>query len=180
MAETNKLFQFVTPFISQIQEIEYMLDDLRTKRILSNATSAQLDGYGDILDSPRDGRNDTDYYITLIRKILYNTSSGQAPAIILFLSTITGKSVQYTEPYTATIRINLFTLLSPRALYQEVLYLVAAGVKLELYYAIDKTSSFNFGTENGHVTEGYGFLELNYDESHSYTAGKLIEKLTVF
>ena len=179
MAESNRIFNFITPFINQVQLVENMLDDLRKKRWLASATGAQLDGYGDILDVDRAGLDDDNYRIALFRKILLNIGSGQPEVLIEYLDSILIGDFELIEIQPATVKINIYELPSPLDLLNELNKLRPVGVGFELNYIENKTLAFNFGDENGFISDGYGFYENGYPELNGYTAGKLSEKIII-
>lgn len=180
MAESNKIFDLITPFINQVQNIEDMLDDLRKLRWIINATGLQLDNIGTIVDLSRQGMSDTDYRTAIYRKIQFNISSGQPETLIEYMELITEEAVDYTEPSPATARIDIFSLPDPISVLREIRGLKPVGVKIDFKYSEDKTLAFNFADENGHVSDGYGFLEDGYPETNGYTAGKISELITIY
>jgi hypothetical protein len=58
----------LTSYLNQIQELEDVLYDLMILRWIDNAEGAQLDGFGQIVDEPRLGKNDTIYKLALKAK----------------------------------------------------------------------------------------------------------------
>ena len=177
MAESNKIFELITPFINQVQEIEYMLDDLRKKRWLSNAEGMQLDGIGEIVGIERNGLNDYDYKLAILRQILFNISCGQPETLVEYFELISGHDIIYKEEGIATVSIKLYTLPSPLSLLTQINSIKPIGV--QLIFTVIREDGFTFADEDGHVTHGYGFLEDGYPEG-PYTAGHLAENLTIY
>jgi hypothetical protein len=180
MAESNRIFNLITPFINQVQLIENMLDDVRKKRLLTSATNNQLDSIGDIIGLTRAGLSDDNYRIALYRQILLNMSSGQPENIIEYIDSIASSPFRLCEPYMASILVYMHEIISPWSLlFNGVNNLRPIGVNFEVIHVEDESLTFNFGDEDGHVTDGYGFLENGYDEiTGDYTAGILTEKIT--
>lgn len=177
MAESNRVLDLITPFIEQVQNVEDMLDTLRTRRILATCTDAQLDSFGEIIGITRQGLSDANYRIALYRQILLNMSSGQPEEIIRFVDSITSENFRLTEPYTATLRLDLNEwLTSWSVLVNGVNDLRPVGVSLEVVYTEDEDIPFNFGDEDGHVTDGFGFSEAGYPAGDA-TAGQLTERI---
>lgn len=176
MAESNRIFNFITPFINQVQEIENMLDDLRKKRWVFSAEGIQLDGIGDIVGLERNGMTDDAYRVAIINKILLNISSGQPEALIEYLNYILAGDSELIELQPATVKIQIHEFPSPLNILTTLNSLRPIGVSLEIIYIEDNNLAFNFGDENGFISDGYGFLEAGYPEG-TYTAGKISEKL---
>lgn len=90
------------------QAIVDVLDDLLTKRSLSTATGAQLDGLGQILDLPRiQGNTDEQYRFALRSQVISLTKSGEPESVIAAYLSVTGApSCEYEEIYPAAFQIS--------------------------------------------------------------------------
>jgi hypothetical protein len=171
MAWSNRMFDLITPFLEEIQEIEYVLGDLRLWRSIDSAIGAQLDGLGDILNVPRAGQTDVEYRFSLKLKVYLNRSSGQPETIIVFIADITDSSVvRLMERYPGKIRLEVNgTNVIPifPTLVQIVQQLAPAGVGVQVVYINPALSPFAFGNEGAEVTDGDGYYETGYGGAQS-------------
>ena len=193
MAESNRIIEFITPFINELQNIEYVLDDLKKKRMLfipstetdvtdpvQNANGDQLDRLGEIVDEARQSRTDSDYYAAIMRKIIFNNSCGQPDILIRYYNLVTGALVEYYEPSPATILIVIKIVPENEDWLSDVGGLKPAGVKIGVVFVEDNATAFAT-LEDDIATEGLGFLEEDYAEAgHDYTAGVLAEEIIIF
>ncbi len=180
MDESNRMYDLITPALTEVQNIEDMLDELRARRLFNFAIGQQLDNIGDIVGVSRPtGMSDNDYTVILQQKVFFNISSGQSNAIIDYIKTVigVGNHFIYSEPYSATILLEFENAIPSELLMKGVFGLKPIGVHVDVKQY--DTSFFAFADENGHSTGGHGFLESNYDESHGYIAGKLAEAITI-
>lgn len=171
MPWTNRMYQLITPFLEEIQEIEYTLGDLRLLRDIDAGVGAQLDGIGDILVVSRDSMTDIEYRIQLRLKIFLNRSSSQPESIIAFIADITNSAtVKFYENYPAKIRIEVDgdeTLGIFTDIIQMINQLAPAGVGVEVVYINPSLSPFAFGNEGAETTDGDGFYETGYGGAQS-------------
>ena len=77
---------FVQSIAKQVQDLEDAIFDVLLLRICSVATGVSLDGCGEIVGEPRDGRGDDDYRVAIQVRIRQNRSNGEAPTIIEVLA----------------------------------------------------------------------------------------------
>jgi hypothetical protein len=177
MPESNRMFDLITPFIEEVQDIETMLNDLREVRDVDNAEGLQLEGVGDIVDLPRPaGMNDDDYRAALRLKNTLNLSAGQPELLIAFAKDFTGAAVEYREPWPGYFVFYTNASCDFTRLRQNLKALAPVGVGFDIIYVNPAVNTFNFADEGGFSSPGYGFLELDYPEAeNSYTAGCLTE-----
>jgi len=181
MAFTNRMFQLIEPFLVEVQAAEFMFDELKLLRIIDTSSGAQLDGWGDILDEPRDGLDDINYRIALKAKIAVNFGHGVPEVVIDFVRQITNaNNVEYTEAFPAGVRIisdgdAMVSLMD--SLVSVVESVLPSGVKLRsLVFNNPAFTPFNHSESGGPSTDGDGFLELGYGEiPNGYTAGAYTE-----
>jgi hypothetical protein len=176
VAESNRMFDLITPFIEEVQELETVFNDLREKRDIDNAEGAQLDGIGDIVDLPRPaGQNDDDYRAALKLKNELNLSAGQPETLIDFTKDFTGADTEYREPWDAFFVFYLLAACDFVSWHGSIAALKPLGVGFNGIYLNPALTPFNFADEGGFSSPGAGFLELNYAESNGYTAGAYAE-----
>ena len=181
MALTNNMFKLVTVYINQVQEIEYVLGDLRLKRDINAGVGAQLDGLGRILDEARGTLNDVEYRLKLLLKIMINTSSGIPETAIAVIKDLTNSnSVVYTERYPASVSITVDgdeTINEFKTIIQRLKAVLPAGVDVEIVYINPALDAFVTGDDGAFPSTGEGFLEKDYSETtFGYSAGALAEK----
>ena len=75
MAQADRLIALISIFVEQLQKMEYVLSDLKTKRWINDANGQQLDGLGQILNVARLGRTDVEYLAALKSEIFNNQSN---------------------------------------------------------------------------------------------------------
>lgn len=159
MALSNNMFEFITAFITQIQEIEDALFDLRLDRRLTQAEGTQLDNAGTIPNQTREtGQSDANYLIDIYKKIISNTSGGEPDRLIELANWIVGTNVIYSEPRTATVLMDIDTLPSLMSKLLAVKDAKPAGVALEFKYYEDAATVFNTGGEGEYTTVFTGVM----------------------
>ena len=67
----------LSAIIEPLQDIEDSLFELYKNRSLTYATGYYLDGIGAIIGEPRDYRNDTDYRLAILVRIISNNAKSQ-------------------------------------------------------------------------------------------------------
>jgi hypothetical protein len=177
----NNLIDFTESFIKEVQVIENMLDDLKTKRSITTGEGVQLDVIGEIVDELRNGRSDNDYRDAINLKILLNVASGKAETILTFLDAVTSSTqIRLVEEYPAGVVIyvngtDVETRMDEIA--DTIKFLLPAGVGLKGFVFINPNyDPFAFSLPiDEETTEGEGFYELGYPENNGYTAGALAE-----
>jgi hypothetical protein len=97
---------YLTAFVNQIQDLEYIFFELIEKRGLLTSVGVQLDGIGSILGVDRQGRDDVDYLAAIKAQILLNFGSGTPEEIIEMISLLTDdKNNELIEYYPAAFTI---------------------------------------------------------------------------
>lgn len=176
----NNIINLLTPFLQQVQLVEYMESDLDTLRWLDTAYGVQLDGLGDILQVSRDGRTDDEYRVALKFQVYINKSSGEPEVIIAFVKDFTNATkVRLQEAYPAGLFIftdgtSVLTEINLSAAIEQIM---AAGVKLRgIFYLDPDAVYFSFDWDGFPIDPQYkGFDELNYLESGEHVGGQLFE-----
>ena len=147
-----KIEALLTSYVIQIQEIEDALNQVGTVLDLLNASDAQLDLVGVLLNEPRAGMNDDDYRVILRGKIASSRSKGTADDLLILLRILlgSGPTFSYEEFQPAAIHITAPTELPSNVNIESVHRLMqrakAAGVRLLLIYS-EETPVFGFSTD---------------------------------
>jgi len=97
----TRILAVVESFVEQVQEIEAVLFDLMEERWIDAAVGVQLDGLGDIVGEPRNGRGDDDYRLAIKARVQINLSSGEPERIIHILNLLTGSTITLSEYFPA-------------------------------------------------------------------------------
>ena len=151
MALSNNIYEFITPFINELQDIEDVLYSLKVDRFLADAEGVLLDGIGSVVGLARSsGESDTDYRARIQTKILINTYSGTIDELITASKAAINGNVFLTEPAEATISLLLDTIPSPIEKLSDVKALKPGGVALEMVYGAE------LGNEQMAVTANEG------------------------
>lgn len=153
--------------VQEAQESENAVFDVITKRILDNATAAQLDSLGVLVGEARIGRSDDEYREGIRLRIRVNRSKGRAKDImeVTKLALPEGTTFKYQEVYPASFIVTAFSIPSPRVLRDALIDAKAAGtygVLISSLWPLDET--FIFDDTGGNVTIARGFGSV-YDGS---------------
>jgi len=182
MALSNNIFELITPFINQIQELEFVLDDVKNLRGFDTGEGQQLDNLGEIVVQAREtGQDDISYRKDLKLKPIINASNGEPEGVINFVKVITNSSkVIYQEAFPAGVVIIANgdeTLDEFPTIIQKLIQVLPSGVLVRSFTFLDPAfTPYAFGDEGAEVTDGDGFLELGFSEIvGGYTAGALAE-----
>jgi hypothetical protein len=183
---------FITTLVQSVakscQEIENVLYDLIRFRTIALSTGIQLDAIGSVVGCSRTSADDEVYRSDIYFQIYLNKSGGEPETLISALQRVTGATIDYSEPATATVllMINKFVRSLPSNLKTKMKSLTAAGVSLELRYSnSDNQFIFNGDLLDSSETEpfyisqdpffvGSGFAEL-YSDSHIDVGGSFVE-----
>jgi len=156
------LAKVITSYVEQIQDFENALFGVYWGRMLDYAVGVQLDGLGEIVGEPREGRNDDDYRVAIRVRILVNLSEGTPEQIIAILAAATGSVIKIREYYPAAFIAELTTPVA--ASFNAAVVAVylnegkAAGVLAHLVYY--PANVFRFDTPGQGYDEGlYGGAE---------------------
>ncbi len=149
-------------FTKPLQELEGVFWDLRLKLTLADATDAQLDMIGRILDEPRGPLDDTDYRAVLAIKILVLKSSGTAPELMTIARTLIGADYIYREIFPAAVFIDLLTVpvFTVALLARFMRRAKAGGVRLDIWQGTSpvryasSASGGGFGTYSSSASAG--------------------------
>lgn len=164
--------------IAECQNIENVGNDLLTARRLNQAGGAQLDGIGEIVGEPREGRADEEYRAAIKFKIFINTSNAEPETLIQALAFITGASdIKYwlTVPGSITMYTNGSFIPDNMVYFMESI--AAAGVKIDHISSSVNTIPFVFANDNGSTPEtGKGFSEDGYAPGGMELGGRVVEQ----
>jgi hypothetical protein len=146
--------------VGEVQTVEELMFSLIGARYLGSASGAQLDQYGSVVGSPRDGLSDAEYRGFIAAQILINQSEGEIPRIIQIAALITGAvSVYYIPDYPAafTLQYNVSQYLSDGTrdrVYQSLLAATPSGVGFNLVEA--RFDAFGFADDPEALGFGLG------------------------
>jgi hypothetical protein len=102
-SESPKLRGMVEAMVRPLQDALATIEQLRTERWPDTAIGVQLDGVGQIVGEPRNGRGDDEYRAAIAFRIFVNTSNATPGDLIQGLRTLTqADEIQYIEQYPAT------------------------------------------------------------------------------
>lgn len=170
----NKL---VAIFAENFQELEEVIDSLKSVRDLNTATADRLDILGDIVGVSRGTMDDDDYREAIRLQIFVNQSCGEPETIIRALRAFARTTaIHYKEVHPGKILLEFRSIFTPPARLREMLQRVAlAGVKIMLSWSNDSDMDFGFDGEGGYPpdTNTLGFGETGYP----LEGGRLIEKI---
>lgn len=147
----DRLEGMLNALSAEVQSAEDALYELIDQRALANAEGAQLDGIGEIVGEPRNGRPDSAYRIAIRRQIQINVSSGE-PEVAIGLAAILTESddVELIEYHPGAVVIRVSGPELPERLHQAVDLVVPAGVEVQLVSAEgDPAFGFDGGTDIG-------------------------------
>jgi len=138
--------------IEPLQDIENNLFELYKNRSLTNASGYYLDGIGAIIGEPRDYRNDTDYKLAILVRIISNNGGGTAEEILVILSSIYKDSqIAYTECGQAFFQIHIQQEVKPIGINQLLRKLKPVGVSTPIISHSSTNHYFGFSESNKEV-----------------------------
>lgn len=139
----------INAIASIIQDFENEAFRFFDELSLSSATGDQLDGLGEILGEPRNGRSDADYRAFLYVRQTINTSSGEPETLISVLAALTNSTtVQLLEPGEAYIEMFFDGTTIPDDLLANMQLIKPAGVSLSALVSASETP-FVFDGDSG-------------------------------
>lgn len=136
---------------TEVQDLEDKLHELIDQRGLPNATGDQLDGIGEIVGEPRNGRDDPTYRTAIRRQIQINVSNGE-PEVAIGLAAILTDSddVELIEYHPGAVVVRVSGPDLPEGLHQAVDRVVPAGVEVQLVSTEGQPAfGFDGGTDIG-------------------------------
>jgi hypothetical protein len=149
---------YITPFLTQIQEIEDAL--YQVFQILpdfENQVGAQLDLVGSVVGQDRGGLADALYIKWILARILINRGSGTPDEFLRVLDLLVSNEKIYTETYPAAFYIELLDALTEvdaDDLASILSELRAAGVGAGLQYSlVDNDYNFTFAPADVEVVD---------------------------
>lgn len=145
---SDNLLSLLDVFSKSIEEIEDVAQDLITKTSLTGSTGVQLDGIGEIVGVPRNGRNDTQYREVIRAKILLNRSGGEVEAIIETLKIIADITfVEVEEIYPARVVITSDPTFIIDGIEDILDNVAGAGIKVDFVFVERDEPIFAFDNE---------------------------------
>jgi hypothetical protein len=157
---------------SRAQTVEDVAWQLFEGRWLAKAEGAQLDGIGELIGEPRNGKSDQAYMLYMRARILVNVSSGTGDQLLEVLAMVTGaENLSYHEYYPAAQVLTVHDRLDVDiAAVADILRQTrAAGVDTQIIYspqedvetfafapagAVDETASATQGWADAEQTTG--------------------------
>jgi len=162
--QTVSVPKLLLPFAAMLQQLEDVLGDVKVLRYINNATDAQLDLVGQIVDLVRlESEGDDGYRARLLVKIRLNHSSGQPDDFIwAILLLLPDAVVYYSEGYPAHVLLQVQTELSPALLDATLVrHVKAGGVSLDI--VVGSSDPFVFSRESDGAIffpDGLGFASV--------------------
>lgn len=155
----NIFDKLLTIFVTQIQEVEDVFNEIMIERCLDTAVGVQLDGLGDVVGEDRQGRNDDDYRVAIRARISLNLSEGTPEDIIFLMRSISdGSAIDLREFFPAAITAEIIDpidgIIDPVKTVVFLLSAKPAGVKAQLKYHV--AGPFQFDTGLGFDQGKYG------------------------
>jgi hypothetical protein len=152
---------------NRCDELETAIWDVISSRQLANATGAQLDGLGSIVNERRQGRTDVDYVAAIRLRIRVNRTKGRATDIIeVAMLALPGVAVTYRESYPAKFTVTTLDVTGVKSVVSALTKTRAAGVYGCLHYSTWVPSrNFVFGSRTGFAGTGL---------SHAGTTGNRV------
>lgn len=163
----------LTALTKQVQALEDAAFGLLVLRSINDATAAQLDEIGRILNVEREGRTDAELRLRLRAQVLVNSRSGEYNTLLLVLRLLSPSNavVSLTEYFPAAVVAHVDGVALDNA--GEVASLLrlakAAGVNMQLVYQDTVDANVFTLTDTSQVGPGSGLG----DSSNSSVGGSL-------
>jgi len=102
----ENLKKLLSMIVAPFQDMEQAMTDLRDCRHLDSAVGVQLDGLGEWVGEPRQGRDDDSYREALRFRIFINISDGEPETVLTVLRVLTqGSQLRYWENWPAAFQL---------------------------------------------------------------------------
>lgn len=157
--EKQRIEDFLSAFLDQVQEIEDAAWELYIERTLENADGALLDQLGGLVGEERRGRTDARYRRFIGVRILSNRSDGQVEQLYSILRQIFGGSfVGWIDEYTpAAMTLELRTPVTTDTPSTEIDLVLGrskgGGISLHAIYSEEAAADqFLFGSSVSTIT----------------------------
>lgn len=167
--------KFIGIYATQVQELEQIIHDMFTNRMLNDSVGIQLDRLGEIVGVARQGFADNEYRVLILVKIGQNSSQGTPEDVInivkLLPLTVPSERVHYQNLGTASIMVYTAAEIPPEDvtfIYDNIQEVVAAGVRIDHFASYSPDDAFAFSGING-AAAALGFS----DDDFPLTGGKL-------
>lgn len=145
----------LTAIIDPLQDIENKLYEIYRNYSLDEASSYYLDRIGAIIGESRDYRDDHEYKLAILVRIISNNGGGTPEEIILILRSIYSiDSIHYSESGSAYFQICIKAASKPKGINQLLYRLKPAAVAIPAIIYVTNDDIFRF-------TE----IESEYDKS---------------
>lgn len=153
-----EIVALIDSWTGQIQELEDIIFAMSVNRSVLQGEGVQLDLIGQILNVPRDARNDDDYRIALLAKIAQNVSSGTPEDVISIFKLITESAKVYlSNNYNGEVYLladHPLTQDEVNAMLRDMYRVVGAGVRIQGLGSFDPDDSFAFAGPD--LAKGFG------------------------
>ena len=159
----------LTAIIDPLQDIENKLYEIYRNYSLAEASSYYLDRIGAIIGESRDYREDHEYKLAILVRIISNNGGATPEEIILVLRSIYSiDSIHYSESGSAYFQICIKAASKPKGINQLLYRLKPAAVAIPSIIYISHDDLFRF-------TE----VESEYDYDNSAYAELIISKYNI-
>lgn len=155
-----KIEGVVEAVVKPLQDIEDVLQQLKTERWIESSIGIQLDKIGEIVGLEREyEQEDEDYRLLIKAKIIMNLNQGTPEEIIAAAKFFIGAIfIWYLEVYPAAVDIFSSTVVPPEnraKIRNQLKKFLPAGVSLDAFGQFDETNAFVFngGTGFGDVSD---------------------------
>jgi len=167
----------ICSLLEEIQDLDYVFQDMRLNRAIDTATGVQLEQIAEIVGADISGLTVPAEIRAQIRfQIGINVSNGEPETVIAFVKESTDADfVQYVEVYPAKIYIFTDGQTVPPGLNNLIQGVAPAGVGVEVVSSFGDPTPFAFAPEGGIPDpDGLGFGETTYP----LEGGQISEKIT--
>lgn len=154
-----KVEGIIEALVTPLQEIENVLQQLKTERWIDSAIGIQLDKIGEIVGIERDyEQEDEDYRLIIKSKIIMNLNQGTPEEVIAAAKFFIGAIfIWYLEVYPAAVDIfssNIVPVENRAKVRAQLKKFLPAGVSLDSFGQFDEANAFVF-------SGGTGFGDVN-------------------
>lgn len=165
----EKIQKLLEAYITEAQDLEYAIQNVRALRLLESASGVQLDQYAQFVGIERNGLPDNEFREAIKITIILNSSSGELGTVILAGQFLTGEDkVSVWDIPNATTIIFIRGPLPTTVTKRFMKKILAAGIQLYLYYLpnIQADKVIGWADEGSFPCPFNGlFKELNVDTS---------------
>lgn len=149
---SENLRSLIAALVQPLQDLEGVSFEVYTEMWLSTAEGVQLDGIGEIVGQPRDGRTDVGYRPWIQARILVNRSNGKGDEILRVAELVVGSldNVHEVEEPPAAYTIRLYAFSGDAMVIYDILHEAKpAGVQFRLEYSFELPGKlFTYGADD--------------------------------